>query len=97
MDQTSLVKRNKGLRTLLKIVKKINMKKKIEETTGKVKTRQEIAHEYGIDRKTFYRWIKRNNLPISNGLIFPSEMELIYKTFGLPGGLNKYRSSVTER
>jgi len=56
----------------------------------KAKTRQEMASEYGIDRKTFYYWLKRANLPISSGLIYPAEVMLIYETFGDPGYSNKY-------
>lgn len=59
--------------------------------TGKVKTRQQIAQEYGIDRKTFYRWCKdqgirwRGKRPLS-----PEEQELVYSIFGDP---HKYRKN----
>lgn len=50
----------------------------------RVKTRQQLACEYGIDRKTFYHWLKKSNLQLSKGLIRPSEIEKIYITFGDP-------------
>jgi DNA invertase Pin-like site-specific DNA recombinase len=55
----------------------------------KVKTRQQIAQEYGIDRKTLYRWCKdhgiqwRGKRPLSI-----EEQEMVYTTFGDP---YKYR------
>ena len=55
----------------------------------KAKTRQEIASEYGINRKTFYCWIKRADLSISSGLICPAEIKLIYNTFGNPFSSSK--------
>lgn len=67
------------------------MRKRFDKSKGKAKTRQEIAFEYGIDRKTFYRWIKRSKITITNGLIFPAEMELIYKTFGEPYPVNNHK------
>lgn len=48
------------------------------------KTRQQIAYEYGVDRKTFNNWLKRSKLNIPTGLIYPSVTELIYNTFGYP-------------
>jgi len=48
------------------------------------KTRQQIADEYGVCRKTFYNWCKRNGIYLSGGLINPKEQEIIYKTFGNP-------------
>ena len=48
------------------------------------KTRLEIAREYGISRKTLQRWIKRENIKLTKGLITPVEQELIYSRFGRP-------------
>ena len=50
----------------------------------KAKTRQEIANEYGIDRKTLYRWLKRENINISKGLVTPKEQKEIYEKLGKP-------------
>jgi len=48
------------------------------------KTRQQIADEYGIDRKTLYRWLKKADIQLSSCLVTPAEQELIYQKFGKP-------------
>ena len=48
------------------------------------KTRQQIANEYGVDRKTFNNWLKRAQINVPAGLICPSVYESIYKAFGYP-------------
>ncbi len=53
------------------------------------KTRQQIADEYGIDRKTLYRWLKKACIQLSSGLVTPAEQELIYQKFGKPEGYRK--------
>jgi predicted site-specific integrase-resolvase len=50
----------------------------------KAKTRKQIADEYGISRKTFQRWRKKENIKLSNGLITPKELDEIYEIFGKP-------------
>lgn len=50
----------------------------------KAKTRQEVAAEYGIDRKTLNKWFKMADLNIPNGLIKPCNVFKIYDTFGFP-------------
>lgn len=50
----------------------------------KAKTRQQMADEFGIDRKTLYRWFKRNKISVDSGLLTPSEQARIYRTFGQP-------------
>lgn len=50
----------------------------------RAKSRQEIATEYGIDRKTFNKWLKTSGLIIPPGIIKPKEIFKIYKTFGFP-------------
>lgn len=57
----------------------------------KVKTRQEIAEEYGISRRTFQRWLKKQNIELPNGLVTPKEQELIYQNFGNPQFSNRSR------
>jgi len=49
-----------------------------------VKTRQEIAQEYGISRKTFYNWLKREGISLQNRLVSPKEQKVIYETLGNP-------------
>ncbi|MGV8095358.1 MAG: helix-turn-helix domain-containing protein [Mangrovibacterium sp.] len=56
----------------------------------KVKTRQEIACEYGIDRKTFYYWLKKSSLQLPRGVVWPSDIRKIYKIFGNPYLLNNH-------
>ena len=55
----------------------------------KTKTRQEIADEYGISRRTLQRWLKKMNISLSKGLVTPSEQLLIYRKLGLPGDGSK--------
>ncbi len=50
----------------------------------KVKSRQEIAIEYGISRKTLQRWLTKENLSLPRRLLLPREQDIIYKRFGLP-------------
>ncbi len=55
----------------------------IEEKIAK--TRQQIANEYGIDRKTLYRWLKTAGIQLSRRrLVTPAEQELIHQKFGKP-------------
>lgn len=53
----------------------------------KVKTRQEIAAEYGVHRRTFQRWLKKKKIELPSGLLTPKEQEVIYKCFGQPDEL----------
>lgn len=48
------------------------------------KTRQQIADEYGISRKTLSRWLKKADIDLEGYLISPKEQALIYETFGDP-------------
>ncbi|ERM82133.1 hypothetical protein P872_08160 [Rhodonellum psychrophilum GCM71 = DSM 17998] len=50
----------------------------------RAKSRQEVADEYGISTKTFTRWLKKEGLVISSGLLTPKEQALIYVCFGNP-------------
>lgn len=54
------------------------------KTVSQVKTRQEMAAEYGVSRKTFYRWLKKKSINLENGLVSPKDQESIYTTFGNP-------------
>ena len=53
------------------------------QNTG-AKTKKQIAEEYGICRKTLSRWLKKETIKTSNGLITPKEQEIIYGKFGKP-------------
>lgn len=50
----------------------------------KAKTRQQLADEYGVNRKTLYRWLKRKKINFDGGLLTPTEQTMIYDTFGSP-------------
>jgi transposase-like protein len=70
-----------------------NSQKKFVETT--VKTRQAIADEYGVDRKTLYNWLKKAEIIIrANSAITPEEQAIIYKEFGDP---SEYRRRMAKR
>jgi hypothetical protein len=60
------------------------LNKVMEILITRAKTRQEIAFEYGIDRKTFNKWLKVSGLFIPPGIINPKQIRKIYKTFGSP-------------
>lgn len=49
---------------------------------NKPKTRKELASELGIHPKTLTRWLKKNNLQISSGLLTPVEQKTIYTKLG---------------
>ncbi len=51
------------------------------------KTRTELANEFGVDRKTLYRWLKKAEIVLSgNAMISPKQLELIYLKLGKPKG-----------
>ena len=50
----------------------------------KAKSRQEIADEYGINRKTLQRWLDKAHIILPHRLLLPQEQEIIYNCFGLP-------------
>jgi transposase-like protein len=48
-----------------------------------LKTRQQVADEIGVSRKTLYRWLKKWNVELSSGLLCPQTQKLIQeKIFG---------------
>jgi hypothetical protein len=49
-----------------------------------VKSRQQLADEYGIHRITLNRWLKKANIDLPGGLISPLMLQVIYAQFGLP-------------
>lgn len=52
--------------------------------TQKAKSRQEIAHEYGVSSRTLTRWIQKSGLVIPRGLVSPKNQDFIYEKFGKP-------------
>lgn len=49
-----------------------------------VKTRAQIAHEYGISVRTLYRWLKNHHIEVPSGVLKPVHQILIYQAFGAP-------------
>ena len=54
------------------------------ESKIKFKSRKEIANEYGVDRKTLYRWIKKANIELPKRYLSPKEQEFLYNKLGYP-------------
>lgn len=50
----------------------------------KCRTRQEIAKEYGIDRKTLTNLLKRHQIELPPGLVTPEWAERVYAALGRP-------------
>ncbi len=48
------------------------------------KTKTEIADEYGINRRTLQRWLKKDEINLYKGLLKRKELALIDPNFGLP-------------
>jgi len=42
-----------------------------------LKTRQQVADEIGVSRKTLYRWLKKWNVKLSSGLLCPNSQKFI--------------------
>jgi hypothetical protein len=51
---------------------------------GGVKTKQQMADEYGICRKTFSKWLVKKNIRLGRGLISPRDQLAIYTELGDP-------------
>lgn len=52
----------------------------------KLRTRQEIADEFGISRNTLRNWLKKSDLEIKKGLISPKDYLRIKLHFGFSDG-----------
>lgn len=52
--------------------------------TQSAKTREQIALEYGISRRTLYNWLKKEGIELKRRLVMPKEQNRIYTTLGLP-------------
>lgn len=51
----------------------------------KVKTRTQLAAEYGINRRTLYNWLKKEGIQIrKRTLLSVRDLEIIYQHFGKP-------------
>jgi hypothetical protein len=52
--------------------------------SGGVKTKQQMADEYGVCRKTFNKLLIKKNIKLERGVISPREQQNIYKKLGIP-------------
>jgi hypothetical protein len=57
---------------------------------GGVKTKQQMADEYGICRKTFNKLLLKRNIRLERGLISPKDQLAIYNELGLPAVLENF-------
>ena len=48
------------------------------------KSRLQIAQEYKINYRTLSRRLKKNNIILPSGLLYPKQQKLIYSTLGYP-------------
>jgi hypothetical protein len=60
----------------------------IDSLPLKVKTRLQVAEEYGISVRTLLRRLKGNRISLPHGSIFPNKLKEIYYTLGVPAKLN---------
>jgi hypothetical protein len=55
-----------------------------------VKTKQQMADEYGVCRKTFNKLLEKKNISINRGLITPRDQMNIYNELGVPGKIKLF-------
>lgn len=61
------------------------MKNRDAQKFYKVKSRIQMAAEFGINRRTFYNWLKDYGIELSHRkLVTPKEQKIIYETLGYP-------------
>jgi len=66
----------------------MNLSNQLEESIKlKVKTRSEIADEYGITIKTLVRRLAKMGIELPPGYIFPNTLKVIYSSLGVPSNL----------
>ncbi|GAB5553647.1 MAG: hypothetical protein Sapg2KO_32380 [Saprospiraceae bacterium] len=61
------------------------------------KTREEVALEYGVSRKTFRKWLKKANIHPSPGRLLPATLNQIYDHFGEPLRESRKQAALKER
>jgi hypothetical protein len=57
---------------------------------GGVKTKQQMADEYGVCRKTFNRLLLKKNIRLGRGVISPRDQLIIYNELGMPVAPEKF-------
>ncbi len=61
----------------------------MENNNGVVKTKQQMAEEYGVSRKTFQRLLQKRKIVLDRGLIYPKDQANIYKELGFPQSIQR--------
>jgi predicted DNA-binding transcriptional regulator YafY len=56
------------------------------------KSRSQLADEYGVSRRTFYNWLKKEGIELPKRMLTPPEIEQIYSMFGDPDKWTKKRT-----
>jgi hypothetical protein len=62
----------------------------MENRAGGVKTKQQMADEYGVCRKTFNKLLLKRNIRLGSGLISPRDQLSIYQELGLPDSIRNF-------
>lgn len=62
----------------------------MENHTGGVKTKQQMADEYGVCRKTFNKFLQKKQIKLERGLISPKDQMNIYSKLGIPNSFQKF-------
>jgi hypothetical protein len=57
---------------------------------GGVKTKQQMADEYGVCRKTFNKLLIKMHIKLGRGVISPREQQNIYTKLGTPNGVKNF-------
>ena len=60
---------------------------------GGVKTKQQMADEYGVCRKTFNKLLMKKQIKLDRGLISPKDQLNIYNKLGLPNSIQNFSFS----
>ena len=59
----------------------------MENNNGGVKTKQQMADEYGVCRKTFNKLLEKKQIKLDRGVISPRDQLHIYRELGPPNGM----------
>jgi hypothetical protein len=62
----------------------------MENHNGGVKTKQQLADEYGVCRKTFNKLLQKKQIKLERGLISPKDQLNIYDKLGIPNSIQKF-------
>ena len=63
---------------------------KLKSNTGKIKTRYQMAEEFGWGSpKTFKSKLEQHGITLPGGSITPAWQKVIYEKLGYPEGVNK--------